>query len=279
MGLFSTFVAKLSRTKASPEEISDFRSALIEADLGPALSDEIVELAKRVKGEELADSVRATLRASLLDVDRGLNRSEGLSTILIVGVNGTGKTTTVAKLAKLLSDQGKKVVVAAADTFRAAAVDQLKTWGERINVQVVTGKANSDPASVAFDAAKQALEIGADFLLIDTAGRLHTKSNLMDELSKIAKVVSKVTTISETLFVLDGTTGQNGITQATAFGSAVPLTGLVVTKLDGSTKGGIAVAVERAIQVPVKFIGTGEGSGDLKAFEPGAFIEELLTNS
>jgi fused signal recognition particle receptor len=168
-------------------------------------------------------------------------------------------------------------MLAAADTFRAAAVEQLSTWGERIGVPVITGKANSDPASVAFDAATKATNESFDLLIIDTAGRLHTKSNLMEELSKVRRVVEKVTPIDEVLFVLDGTTGQNGITQAKSFMEAVSLTGLIVTKLDGSTKGGIALATERALKVPVKLIGTGEGERDIALFEPAAYISNLLT--
>jgi fused signal recognition particle receptor len=279
MGIFSSFVAKLTRSKATPEEIADFKSALIEADLGLELSDEIVEVAKRVRSEDLQSAIKATLKSALLDIERSIVRKAELTTILVVGVNGTGKTTTVAKLASQLHQSGNKVIVAAADTFRAAAVDQLKTWADRIGIEVVTGKAKGDPASVAFDAAKIATEKGADYLIIDTAGRLHNKSNLMDELSKIAKVVSKITSIDETLFILDGTTGQNGIAQAEAFGAAVQITGLVVTKLDGSTKGGIALAVERALKVPVKFVGVGEGVGDLRVFDPDSYIDGLLTNS
>jgi fused signal recognition particle receptor len=207
-----------------------------------------------------------------------LSKAEGrLTTILVVGVNGTGKTTTVAKLAKLLKKEGNKVILAAADTFRAAAVEQLSTWGARIEVPVVLGKVNGDPASVAFDAATRAKSEGFDYLIIDTAGRLHTKNNLMEELGKVRRVVEKVSPIDEVLFVLDGTTGQNGITQAKSFAEAVTLTGIVVTKLDGSTKGGIALATERELKVPIKLVGTGEGENDLGLFEPTAYIAELLT--
>jgi len=216
--------------------------------------------------------------ASLTDKSRSIDMNPGrVTTILVVGVNGTGKTTSVAKMAKFFKSEGKSVILAAADTFRAAAVEQLSTWGERIGVPVITGKANGDPASVAFDAATRASNEGFDILIIDTAGRLHTKSNLMEELAKVRRVVEKVTPIDEVLFVLDGTTGQNGITQAKSFMEAVALTGLIVTKLDGSTKGGIALATERALQVPVKLIGVGEGEGDLKAFEPSAYVSDLLT--
>jgi fused signal recognition particle receptor len=198
-------------------------------------------------------------------------------TILIVGVNGTGKTTSAAKLAQLLKSSGEKVILAAADTFRAAAVDQLKTWADRISIPVVTGAVNADPASVAFDAASRAKAEGCTVLIIDTAGRLHTKSNLMDELSKIRRVVEKVTPITETLFVLDGTTGQNGITQARTFSESTNLTGIIVTKVDGSTKGGIALATERELGIPIKFIGTGESINDLSPFDAEGFVAALVT--
>lgn len=280
MGRLSNFFAKFTRGGASPEDLAEFRKVLIESDLGAKLTEEVISLAQKKKSEELYEAVKNHLLTPLLDVNRDLKiNAEGLTTILVVGVNGTGKTTTVAKLAKKFRDEGKSVMVAAADTFRAAAVEQLQTWGERIGVEVISGKINGDPASVAFDAAKSATEKSVDVLIIDTAGRLHNKGNLMAELGKIYKVVTKVTPINETLFVLDGTTGQNGITQAAAFGEAVSLTGLVVTKLDGSTKGGIALAVERSLGLPVKLIGVGEASGDLRNFEPESFISDLLTNS
>jgi fused signal recognition particle receptor len=194
-----------------------------------------------------------------------------------VGVNGTGKTTSAAKLANHYARSGKKVLLVAADTFRAAAVAQLQTWGQRIGVEVLSGASNSDPAAIAFDGAKRAKEEGFDFLIVDTAGRLHTKSNLMDELGKIQRVVEKVTPVDEILFVLDGTTGQNGIKQAETFASSVNLTGIMVTKLDGSTKGGIAIATEAQLQVPLKFVGFGEAIDDLAPFDADGYIAELLT--
>lgn len=278
MGLFGSFFTKFSRSRATPEDIDEFRKVLIESDIGTDFTEEIIKLVEREKSESLSESVSTHIRASLSNQARLITKTEGrLTTILVVGVNGTGKTTTVAKLANRLKSEGSKVMLAAADTFRAAAVEQLATWGERIEIPVVVGKVNGDPASVAFDAATRAKNEGFDYLIIDTAGRLHTKNNLMEELSKVRRVVEKVTPIDEVLFVLDGTTGQNGITQAKSFADVVSITGIVVTKLDGSTKGGIALATERALQVPIKLVGTGEGVSDLSSFDPESYIAELLT--
>jgi fused signal recognition particle receptor len=195
---------------------------------------------------------------------------------VIVGVNGTGKTTSVAKLATHLHSQGKSVLLGAADTFRAAAVEQLTTWGERIGIETIAGKEGAEPASVAFDSANRALDMGADFLLIDTAGRLHNKSALMDELGKVKRVVEKVAPISEVLLVIDATTGQNGLTQAKVFSEAVDVTGLILTKLDGSARGGVALAIESALDIPIKFIGTGEGATDFTPFDAEKYLEGLL---
>jgi fused signal recognition particle receptor len=195
---------------------------------------------------------------------------------VIVGVNGTGKTTSVAKLATHLHSQGKSVLLGATDTFRAAAVEQLTTWGERIGIETIAGKEGAEPASVAFDSAKRALDMGADFLLIDTAGRLHNKSALMDELGKVKRVVEKVAPISEVLLVIDATTGQNGLTQAKVFSEAVDVTGLILTKLDGSARGGVALAIESALDIPIKFIGTGEGATDFTPFDAEKYLEGLL---
>lgn len=278
MGLFGSFFTKFSRSRATPEDINEFRKVLIESDIGADFAEEIVGLVEREKSEELSKSVASHIRASLSDSDRAIVKADGrLTTILVVGVNGTGKTTTVAKLANQLKSSGNRVILAAADTFRAAAVEQLETWGARIGIPVVIGKVNGDPASVAFDAATRAKNEGFEYLIVDTAGRLHTKSNLMEELGKVRRVVEKVSPIDEVLFVLDGTTGQNGITQAKSFAEAVSLTGIVVTKLDGSTKGGIALATERALKIPIKLVGTGEGATDLSAFEPDTYISDLLT--
>lgn len=278
MGRLASFFARLTGKAADPADLAELEEILIESDLGAVFAEEIVALTRRAKSDELVSEVTQHLKASLSSKERRLSiNSDGLTTFLVVGVNGTGKTTTVAKLADRFHRERKRVVLAAADTFRAAAVDQLQTWGERIGVSVVTGAANSDPAAVAFDAVARAIESKADILIIDTAGRLHTKGNLMAELTKVAKVVAKGTSIDETIFVLDGTTGQNGIAQAKTFAEAVPITGIAVTKLDGSTKGGVALAVERALGIPVKLIGIGEGSQDLVDFDPERYIAELLT--
>jgi fused signal recognition particle receptor len=278
MGLFGSFLSKFSRSKASIEDLDEFRRVLIEADLGAAVAEEIIELVKREKAENLESAIVATLESFLSKKNRSISTSSGeLTTILIVGVNGTGKTTSAAKLAQHFTESGKRVILVAADTFRAAAVEQLVTWGDRIGVSVVRGSENADPAAVCFDGASRAIKEGFDVMIIDTAGRLHTKSNLMDELGKVRRVVEKVTPINEVLFVLDGTTGQNGIEQARVFSESVALTGMIVTKLDGSTKGGVALATEKSLDLPVKFVGTGEGIADLQPFVPQDYVRELLT--
>ena len=205
--------------------------------------------------------------------------SDRPTVILVVGVNGTGKTTTVAKLGALLSASGASVIFAAADTFRAAAVDQLRTWADRIGAQLVSGPEKGDPASVAFDAFTKARELNVDYLLVDTAGRLHTSSTLMDELANVRRVLQKQTGIDECLLVLDATTGQNGLVQARQFLDQVEVTGLVLTKLDGTARGGVVLAIEQELGLPVKFIGVGEGLGDLEAFSPREFAEALVTPS
>lgn len=278
MGLFGSFLSKFSKTKATIEDLEQFRQILISSDIGVGITEEILDLVKREKSEELSTAIASSLKSKLTTSSRVINlSSDGPTVILIVGVNGTGKTTSAAKLANYYAKSGKKVLLVAADTFRAAAVAQLQTWGQRIGVEVLSASSNSDPAAIAFDGAKKAKDEGFDFLIIDTAGRLHTKSNLMDELGKIQRVVEKVTLVNEILFVLDGTTGQNGIKQAETFAASVNLTGIVVTKLDGSTKGGIAIATEAALQVPLKYVGFGEGIEDLTPFEADVYIAELLT--
>lgn len=278
MGLFGSFLNKFSKSKATIEDLEQFRQILISSDIGVGITEEILDLVKREKSEELSTAIASSLKSKLTTSSRVINlSSDGPTVILIVGVNGTGKTTSAAKLANYYAKSGKKVLLVAADTFRAAAVAQLQTWGQRIGVEVLSASSNSDPAAIAFDGAKKAKDEGFDFLIIDTAGRLHTKSNLMDELGKIQRVVEKVTLVNEILFVLDGTTGQNGIKQAETFAASVNLTGIVVTKLDGSTKGGIAIATEVALQVPLKYVGFGEGIEDLTPFEADGYIAELLT--
>jgi len=277
MGLFGSFISKFSRSRASLDDLNSFKNLLIESDIGAPFAEELISLVKKAELSELSDLLAREIKGKLSAKSRKLNIVSGrLTTILVAGVNGTGKTTTAAKLAQKLNSEGHKVMMAAADTFRAAAVDQLVTWGNRINVPVVVGKINADPAAVSFEAAKRALQESCDVLIIDTAGRLHTKSDLMDELTKVRRVIEKLTPVDEVLFVLDGTMGQNGIIQAQTFAKAIDLTGIVVTKLDGSTKGGIAVSVEHALDIPIKFIGTGESVSDFQAFDSDRFISELL---
>ena len=254
---------------------NEIENQLIQSDLGPKLSVELVEL--------LQKNSKATLEEGLLELlgnerDRNLVKNGSPNVILIVGVNGVGKTTTVGKLAHYLVANGNKVVIGAADTFRAAATGQVSTWAINAGATLVSGKDGADPAAIAFDAVAKGFEIGADFVLIDTAGRLHTKAGLMDELSKIRRVIEKRTPVGEVLLVIDGTTGQNGLAQAKIFGDAVGLSGVVVTKLDGSAKGGIAFAIERELGAPIKFVGTGEGISDLKPFEPAAYVSALISN-
>lgn len=278
MGLFGSFLAKFSRQRASIEDVEEFRKLLIESDLGAAVTQEVINLVKKEKSENLEAAVNQSIKAFLSENSREIIwNPNGLTTILVVGVNGTGKTTSAAKLANHFKGQGKKVLLVAADTFRAAAVDQLLTWGNRIGIEVVSGGVNSDPAAVCFDGVTKAKNENYEVLIIDTAGRLHTKNNLMDELGKVRRVIEKVSPVNETLFVLDGTTGQNGISQARVFSESVSLTGIVVTKLDGSTKGGIALATERELQIPIKFVGRGEGISDIEPFDAERYIAELFT--
>jgi len=255
---------------------------LIQADVGVASSVAIVE---RVRSQGLSrpEDVRAALRAELVAAFTGRDRRlilEGSpAVVVVVGVNGSGKTTTIAKLAQMFTAEGRSVLVAAADTFRAAAGDQLREWARRVGVDVVSGDEGADPASVAFDARTAAAARGRDVLIVDTAGRLHSKRNLMDELAKVVRVLSGVGPVSEVLLVLDGSTGQNGIAQTRAFTRAVPVTGIAITKLDGTARGGIAVAVERELGIPVKLLGVGEGAGDLLQFDHERFVDALLEES
>ena len=277
MGLFNRLVAKVRGTStASALDWSEIETELLSSDLGPSLVTELLVAAKKMRGDDAEGAIKEILRSKFSGESRALADGDGLQIVVIVGVNGTGKTTSVAKLATHLHSQGKSVLLGAADTFRAAAVEQLTTWGERIGIETISGKEGAEPASVAFDSAKRALEVGADFLLIDTAGRLHNKSALMDELGKVKRVVEKVAPISEVLLVIDATTGQNGLTQAKVFSEAVDVTGLILTKLDGSARGGVALAIESALDIPIKFIGTGEAATDFTPFDPEKYLEGLL---
>ena len=277
MGLFNRLVAKVRGTStASALDWSEIETELLSSDLGPSLVTELLLAAKKMRGDDAEDAIKEILRSKFSEKSRALADGDGLQIIVIVGVNGTGKTTSVAKLATHLHSQGKSILLGAADTFRAAAVEQLTTWGERIGIETISGKEGAEPASVAFDSAKRALEVGANFLLVDTAGRLHNKSALMDELGKVKRVVEKVAPISEVLLVIDATTGQNGLTQAKVFSEAVDVTGLILTKLDGSARGGVALAIESALDIPIKFIGTGEGATDFTPFDAEKYLEGLL---
>ena len=246
------------------------------SDVGPRLTQHFLEAAKKVKSENAELALVEIMTKNLSDKSHQPILGETTTTIMVVGVNGTGKTTSVAKLASHYKRNGKSVVLAAGDTFRAAAVDQLKTWGDRIGVVVVSGKENGDPASVAFDGAKSAHENRSDFFIIDTAGRLHNKSDLMAELSKVKRVVEKVSPINEVLLVIDATTGQNGLQQAKIFTESVEVTGIVLTKLDGSAKGGVALAIEAELGIPIKWVGTGESESDFAPFEAESYIKGLL---
>ena len=277
MALFSKILAKLRGSEVTASDWNELRISLIEADLGAALSDELIELAKSEPSEGALFAISGALKLALTDKPRTLARVNSRpTTILVVGVNGTGKTTSVAKLIQFLKDDGMSVVVAAADTFRAAAIEQLQTWGERLEVPVVAGKFQGDPAAVVFDAVRQSGAIHADYLIVDTAGRLHTKSNLMDELAKIQRVLDKAGGVDEVLLVVDATTGQNGIIQARSFTESVRLTGLILTKMDGSAKGGIALAIERETGLPIKFVGSGESATDFMPFDPDSYISGLI---
>jgi len=278
MGFLSRFIATVRGTStASSLDWAELEKELLASDLGPALVAQLLETAKKERGDDAVAAITRILNEQLSSKSRELSQTTAMSVLLVVGVNGTGKTTSVAKLATHLTSRGEKVVLGAADTFRAAAVDQLKTWGERLQIPVVSGKENGDPAAVAFDAAKNGAELGAQRVLIDTAGRLHTKSDLMDELGKVKRVVEKVAPVTEVLLVIDATTGQNGLAQAKVFSEAVAVTGLILTKLDGSARGGIALAVERELDIPIKFIGTGEAAQDFAPFDPASYIAGLLS--
>jgi fused signal recognition particle receptor len=277
MGLFSKLLSKVRGTStASSLEWSEIEVELLSSDLGPNLVAELLSAAKKMRGDDAESSVKEVLRSKLSTKSRDLASSDSPCVVLVVGVNGTGKTTSVAKLAQLLKGSNQKVLLGAADTFRAAAVDQLTTWGDRLGIETVIGKESAEPASVAFDSVKKAVSNGADYLLIDTAGRLHNKNDLMDELGKVKRVVEKVKPVAEVLLVIDATTGQNGLSQAKIFSQAVVLTGIILTKLDGSARGGVALAIENALDIPIKFIGTGESSDDFAAFDADSYLDGLL---
>jgi fused signal recognition particle receptor len=277
----------LSRENLDDEAWEEVEEALLSADVGVGATTEIVEHLKtrtKVLGTRSQGELRALLADELVsalrpDLDRTLHtvsESDRPAVVLVVGVNGTGKTTTCGKLARVLVADGRTVLLGAADTFRAAAAEQLQTWGSRVGAETVRGPEGGDPASVAFEAVKQGTEAKVDTVLIDTAGRLHTKVGLMDELGKVKRVVERHGPVDETLLVLDATTGQNGLTQARVFTEVVDVTGIVLTKLDGTARGGIVISVQRELGVPVKLVGLGEGADDLAPFDPEQFVDALL---
>ena len=276
----------LSRDRVDDDTWDDFEETLITSDLGVGPTTELVENLRnifRVEGVTDPTTARSILRTELIKlIDPAMDRTvaaarlELPAVIMVVGVNGTGKTTTVGKLARVLVAEDKDVILGAADTFRAAAADQLDTWGSRVGVPTVRGSEGADPASVAYEAVKAGIEQEVDVVLIDTAGRLHTKVGLMDELGKVKRVVERQAPVGEVLLVLDATTGQNGLAQARIFAEVVDVTGIVLTKLDGSAKGGIVVQVQRELGVPVKLVGLGEGPDDLAPFDPEVFVDALL---
>lgn len=279
-------LALLSRDTIDDATWDEVEEVLLTADLGVAATTQLMDHLRtriQVEGVRDADAVRGLLREELLalvdpTMDRSLTTevSGRPAVILVVGVNGTGKTTTSGKLARVMVADGRTVLLGAADTFRAAAADQLQTWGDRVGAVVVRGPEGGDPASVAFEAVDVAAKAGVDTVVIDTAGRLHTKTGLMDELGKVKRVVEKNSEVDEVLLVLDATTGQNGLVQARVFAEVVAVTGIVLTKLDGTAKGGIVVSVQRELGVPVKLVGLGEGPDDLAPFEPEEFVDALL---
>nr|PLB81415.1 signal recognition particle-docking protein FtsY [Actinomyces sp. UMB0138] len=287
--LGSALLSVLGKGDLSTSDWEEIEDNLLMADLGLDATEEVVSrLRKEVAADGTHDPqrVKEILRAALLeqvgpDMDRSINFSatdeNTPGVMLVVGVNGTGKTTTIGKIARIAKAEDKKVVLGAADTFRAAAAEQLQTWAERVDVELVRSyKEGADPASVAFDAVKTGKEKGADVVIVDTAGRLQNKAGLMDELGKVARVIGKQAPLTEVLLVLDATTGQNGMQQARVFNEVVNLSGIVLTKLDGSAKGGIVVSVQRELGVPVKLVGLGEGADDLAPFDPQTFVDAIV---
>ncbi|MCL2804170.1 MAG: signal recognition particle-docking protein FtsY [Micrococcales bacterium] len=283
--LGQVLLSVLSRGQLSEDDWDEFEEALLMADVGAEAAEQILGgVRQRLKVAGTGGDARQALRAELLQAvqidaprdicDLGEGGNPGV--VLVVGVNGSGKTTTIGRLARLEVAQGRTAVLGAADTFRAAAAEQLTTWGERVGVETVRGPEGGDPASVAFDAVARGIKAQVDTVIVDTAGRLHNKANLMAELSKIAKVTAKQAPITETLLVLDATTGQNGLVQAQVFTEAVEITGIVLTKLDGTAKGGIVISVQRQLGVPVKLVGLGEGPDDIAPFDPEAFVDAIV---
>jgi fused signal recognition particle receptor len=278
MAIFTKLITRIKGgTDTASSDWSELETELLQADLGPALASECIEQAKKIKSATPEESLLQFLSSKLSSKPHEMSLSSSTSTILVVGVNGTGKTTSVAKLASFYKSSGKSVLLAAGDTFRAAAVDQLKTWGARIDVPVISGQENGDPASVAFDAAKSAQANNVEILIIDTAGRLHNKSDLMSELTKVKRVVEKTSPVNEVLLVIDATTGQNGLLQAKIFAESVDVTGVILTKMDGTAKGGVALAIEAELDIPIKWIGSGESESDFSPFNPEAYLKSLLS--
>jgi fused signal recognition particle receptor len=277
MSLFKRLFNAVKSGSVTESQWDEIRSSLIDSDLGVNLVDQLIAVAKKSKPDDAQIAITNEITSWLSTKSREITPGKaGLNPVLLVGINGTGKTTTTAKIANFLQKSNYQVMLAAADTFRAAAVDQLQSWGKRLDIPVIVGKPNSDPAALVFEATKAAIESKIDFLLIDTAGRLHTKVDLMDELEKVIRVIEKQIPITEILLVIDATTGQNAIAQAKSFIALAPITGFVITKLDGSAKGGVALAIERESGLPIKFIGTGEAIGDLQPFNSAEYIRSLL---
>ncbi|MDP9800337.1 fused signal recognition particle receptor [Arcanobacterium wilhelmae] len=283
-GMGKALLSVLSRGDLSAADWEELEETLLMADVGMDATTELLERLKtEMKVQGAGADAKAILRRELLalvgpEMDRSLHLDGEPASVLMVGVNGTGKTTTTGKLARVLVAEGKSVLLGAADTFRAAAAEQLTTWGERVGVEVVSSdREGADPASVAFEAVAKGKETGTDVVLVDTAGRLQNKAGLMDELGKIKRVMEKTAPVSEVLLVLDATTGQNGMRQAEVFGEVTGITGIVLTKLDGTAKGGIVISVQKALGVPVKFVGLGEGADDLAPFNPEDFVDSILS--
>jgi len=279
MSLFKKLFTALKSSSISQEDWDEIRAQLIASDLGPKLVDQLILKCRSLKPEDARKSITEEVSSWLSTKPRSiLNSKAETKTILIVGVNGTGKTTSAAKLANYLKSQGNSVLLAAADTFRAAATDQIRTWSDRAGVPIVKREMGSDPASVAFDAVSSAVAKDIDVLIIDTAGRVHTKTHLMEELSKIKRVIQKVIPDAphDVLLVLDGSTGQNAIEQAKHFTAATDVSGLVITKLDGTAKGGVVLAIAHQFKIPVKFIGVGERVEDLLVFDKHEFADSLF---